>query len=262
MKSPFPGMDPYLEQHWRDVHTSLMVYARDSIQARLPGDLIARVEEGIAIDRGDDNGRFVYPDVRVVEDQGPKFDGNGAAGAVAVAEPVIVEVDPQVERHIAIVDPSSGGRVVTAIEVLSPTNKIAEGRAAYRSKQAEYIAGGVNLVEIDLIRAGDFILAMPDTAIPKKQRKHYAACVRRVTRPRKAEYYGTPLRKRLPVIRIPLRPGDRDIALDIQELIDLCYERGRYHKMDYSETLDPPLPASDAVWAEKLIREWQKKREL
>lgn len=260
MKSPFPGMDPYLEHHWRDVHTRMMVYAVDEIQERLPGDLTARVEEGIAIDRGEDNGRLVYPDVRVVEDQSAKFDGNGAAGAVAVAEPLVVEVDEQVERHIAIIDPSSGGRVVTAIEVLCPTNKIAEGRTAYRGKQAEYIAGGVNLVEIDLIRAGDFILAMPDTAITKKQRKQCAVCVRRVTRPRKAEYYPMPLRKRLPVIRIPLRPTDRDITLDIQELINQCYERGRYHKMDYGESLDPLLSASDEAWAQKLIVDWRQSR--
>ncbi|MDP6502539.1 MAG: DUF4058 family protein [Planctomycetota bacterium] len=26
MPSPFPGMDPYLEYFWRDVHTALTVY--------------------------------------------------------------------------------------------------------------------------------------------------------------------------------------------------------------------------------------------
>jgi hypothetical protein len=69
-----------------------------------------------------------------------------------------------------------------------------------------------------------------------------------------------PLRKQLPVIRIPLRPSDRDITLDIQELIEQCYERGRYHKINYSEPLDPPLTASDDAWAQKLIAEWQKDR--
>ncbi len=28
MPSPFPGMDPYLESHWRDVHHSLITYTR------------------------------------------------------------------------------------------------------------------------------------------------------------------------------------------------------------------------------------------
>ena len=36
MPSPFPGMDPYLEQHWGDVHTSLVIYARNQLQKVLP----------------------------------------------------------------------------------------------------------------------------------------------------------------------------------------------------------------------------------
>jgi hypothetical protein len=50
LKSPFPGMDPYLEQHWGDVHASLIVYMRDQINEQLPADLQARVEESIMVD--------------------------------------------------------------------------------------------------------------------------------------------------------------------------------------------------------------------
>jgi hypothetical protein len=35
MKSPFPGMDPYLEQNWGEVHTSLIVYARNQLNSQL-----------------------------------------------------------------------------------------------------------------------------------------------------------------------------------------------------------------------------------
>ena len=45
MRSPFPGMDPYLEQSWGDVHCRMIVYSCDSIQKQLPGDLVARVNE-------------------------------------------------------------------------------------------------------------------------------------------------------------------------------------------------------------------------
>ena len=44
MPSPFPGMDPYLERFWRDVHAGLIIYARDQLQDELPGDLRARAE--------------------------------------------------------------------------------------------------------------------------------------------------------------------------------------------------------------------------
>src|SRR5438132_8180930 len=68
MPSPFPGMDPYLEAHWRDIHASLIIYARDSLQGVLPGSLRARVEESVLLETplgiGD---HALYPDVRVVE---------------------------------------------------------------------------------------------------------------------------------------------------------------------------------------------------
>ena len=66
-RSPFPGMDPYLEAHWRDVHTSMMTYIRDQIQEQLPYDLVARVEETVSVDY-EDSSRSIAPDVRVVED--------------------------------------------------------------------------------------------------------------------------------------------------------------------------------------------------
>jgi uncharacterized protein DUF4058 len=159
MSSPFPGMDPYLEAHWRDVHTSMMTYIRDQIQDQLPFDLVARVEESVSVDT-DDGARLIALDVHVVED----FE-EAALGvqteSVAVAEPLIVlEEVPQTARHVQILDVSSGERVVTAIEVLSPTNKLTlSGREDYRRKQRDYLNAGVNLVEIDLLRGGQHVLA-------------------------------------------------------------------------------------------------------
>jgi hypothetical protein len=44
--------------------------------------------------------------------------------------------EPEVDRRVEIIDPSSGHRVVTAIEVLSPSNKLpGRARTAYESKQ-------------------------------------------------------------------------------------------------------------------------------
>ena len=70
------------------------------------------------------------------------------------------------------------------------------------------------------------------------------------------EYYPIPLRQRLPAIRIPLRRADSDVALDLQALIDECYESGRYgDDIDYREDPEPPLGNDDAKWAEALLRE-------
>ncbi|MBW3600284.1 MAG: DUF4058 family protein [Planctomycetes bacterium] len=45
MSSPFPGMDPYLEAFWGDVHASLVTYARDQLRVQLSPDLKARAVE-------------------------------------------------------------------------------------------------------------------------------------------------------------------------------------------------------------------------
>jgi hypothetical protein len=86
MNSPFPGMDPYLERYWGDVHHAFVTYVRDWIQSRLPGDLRARMQERVYIELPDARRATYYPDVRVVER--PFASPNAAA---AVAEPSTAE---------------------------------------------------------------------------------------------------------------------------------------------------------------------------
>src|SRR5712692_7726891 len=127
MPSPFPGMDPYLEAHWRDVHASLIIYTRDALQVVLPEALRARVEERVVLE-APEGFRFhpLFPDVRVVEY--PPAHGLEARpkGGVALAEPLLIEAEsePVTESFIEIIDRESGNRVVTVIEYLSPSNKM------------------------------------------------------------------------------------------------------------------------------------------
>ncbi|MDA1015176.1 MAG: DUF4058 family protein [Planctomycetota bacterium] len=258
LENPFPGMNPYLERHWGDVHTAFMVYARDQLNEQLPIDLQARVEEGLAVDVDDSYSRFIYPDIRVVEDPGAPFELQADTVGVAIAEPTVVQVadDPITERHIEIVDSQDGQRVITAIEVLSPTNKRAgTGQDAYLQKQAEYIKAGINLVEIDLLRSGKFSLAMPEGRWPRAIPKPYKICIRQVRRPSQAFAIGGTFREPLPNINIPLRQADPAVALQLQELINDCYRRGRYAGIRYTEPLDPPFSTEDQAWVEALLRE-------
>ena len=72
MPSPFPGMDPYLEANWRDVHSSLVIGTRDALNTTLPDDMIARVEERVAIENDEELRRLVSPEVRVFEAPAPR----------------------------------------------------------------------------------------------------------------------------------------------------------------------------------------------
>ena len=251
MKSPFPGMDPWLEAHWRDVHTSMMTYIRDQIQDQLPVDLVARVEETVSVDF-EDGSRSIVPDVRVVEDFEDVTVGYQTA-TVAVAEPLLVlEAVLQTARHVRILDVSSGERVVTAIEVLSPTNKLTKaGREDYHCKQQDYLDARINLVEIDLLRCGEYVLAAELKRIPQSKRRTYMMSVQCRT---KTKLFGTSLREPLPVIPIPLRPTDRDVALSIQPIIDQVYDRGRYAKLNYQTNPELPFSPEDAAWVDELLR--------
>jgi hypothetical protein len=255
MKSPFPGMDPYLELRWQDVHHRLINYACDLIGSDLPLDLVARVQERAYIEM--EEGQIVInPDVQVVEHREIELNGaESSQGGVAVAEPIVVRIsrEPIRQGYITIVDTAKKNRVVTVIEFVSPTNKLpGDGRKLYRKKQKEVIKAGVNLVEIDLTRAGKRTLAVLESQLRPSKRATYLACVTRGGRD-EAEVYPLRITEPLPSLRIPLRRKDPDAILPLQLLLDKCYEKGRYYTIDYSRPLKPAFDAETAKWAEKLL---------
>lgn len=166
-----------------------------------------------------------------------------------------IEDEPITEGFIEIVEAGSRRRVVTVIEVLSLANKSpGEGQRLYCQKQKELRQGRVSLVEIDLLRAGTRVLAVPEERIPLSHRTTYQACVRRGWVNIEGEVYRVPLRDRLPSIKIPLRETDADVTLDLQRLIEQAYHNGAYDDIDYRAEPEPPLEPDDAVWADALLR--------
>ena len=163
--------------------------------------------------------------------------------------------EPLTEGYIEIVDAASGNRVVTVIEFLSPTNKLPGWeRDQYQKKQSAVIRSGANLVEIDLTRSGERALALETHAMPADCRTTYQICVWRGGPPGRFEVYRAPLTRRLPPIRIPLRPTDADVRLDLQSLADRCYANGRYDDLNYRAEPNPPLSAEEAAWADAMLR--------
>ena len=109
------------------------------------------------------------------------------------------------------------------------------------------------MVEIDLLRSGQRVLAVPLGLIPLSHRTTYQVCVTRGARPRTHEVYRAGLREPLPTIRVPLRETDPDVPLDLQALIDRCYHNGRYDDINYRAAPNPPLAPEDAAWADALL---------
>jgi len=152
----------------------------------------------------------------------------------------------------------SDGRVITAIEFISPWNKIgARARERYTRKQLDYLDADVNLVGIDLIARGEYVLAAPleqwVERFPERQTP-YAASVSRWIKPHEVELYPIPLQDPLPNIRVPLRPHEPDIVLMLQPLLDQAYHDGRYHRINYQQANRPSFDNDLEAWMEQRIR--------
>jgi hypothetical protein len=261
MKSPFPGMDPFLEKHWRDVHHRLCTYACDALQPQLRPALVARIEERLIVeDERSMTFRSIYPDTKIVERRGREEQPAGGGVATlpeVVDEPIILQGDsePATEGRIEIIDPTTGGRLVTVIEFLSTSNKLpGEGQKQYRQKQTELRAAGVSLVEIDLLREGEWTMQAPIYIVPPAKRKIYGVIAHRGWNGGEYEYYPIALNQRLPTIRIPLRQSDADARLNLQTLIDQTYTNGAYDGIDYTQRLQPPFDENIASWIDSTLR--------
>src|SRR5437764_4010577 len=136
MPSPFPGMDPYLEdaRYWAVFQHQFVACL---YQILLPG-LVDRYRARV--------GQRVY----------------------VTEMPLFTSIihDQHVEEFIEIRQ-RGDGRLVTLVDVASPTNKTSpEGRQAYLNKRAEGRMAGANIVEIDLILQGEPLLDYSRDGLP------------------------------------------------------------------------------------------------
>ncbi len=254
-------MNPFFEQEWHGAHTALVTYLRDALQDRLPPDVVARPEQEVVAVGGGPKPVTYRPDVRVDEPWTLKeaapaqaTEPPATASLPTPTQPIRVFVEDEIKRWIEVREAS--GRLITVLELFSPSNKLESSeRDQYLRKRRAFLGGGANVVEIDLIRRGAWLFPNAVHEVLQQAGACYGICAIRAERRGEYEVYPVRLRDPLPVIRVPLRPTDSDAILAFQPLIDQCYERGRYHFLDYRRALDPPLSSEDAAWAGQLLRQ-------
>lgn len=265
MQSPFPGMDPYLENRliFPDFHDGFIFCLREAIQPSLPEPYYAALGRRAWVEISE---RFVGPDVNVVIPRSrpmssPSNFSTVAAATLEVTRPVVVTVphDEQAETTIEIyIGRGSDRRLVTAIEVLSPINKHPgeKGRDLYLRKQAEMLDSQCHLVEIDLLRGGTHTTAVPEDRLKQKVPKFdYHVCVHRFDHFEDFLIYPIQLAEPLPTISIPLLPGDGEVPVSLQQVFERTYAAGPYHReIDYSETVPlPNLTTEQMQWVKERV---------
>lgn len=258
MPSPFPGMDPYLEEPglWPDVHHSLISQMQAVLNVQVTPKYHVRVEERVYVSDENDPGReVIVPDLRIAKVHEESRSRMPTPLAPLVAEPIeattLIE-DEIHEARLEVIDRLSR-TVVTVIEVLSPSNKFAgsRGQASYREKRHEVMNSPSHLMEIDLLRSG--VSSVARRLVPHAD---YVVHVSRADRRPKGWLWPIRLQQRLPVVAVPLRDDDPDAALDLQEVLNVAYDRARYDvEVNYRSDPVPPLTGPAAEWAKSLLKE-------
>src|SRR5258708_3788524 len=129
MPSPFPGMDPYLEDArlWPGIHNRIIYCLSSELNRALPRNYIANIEERLYVAESE---RHVIPDLTVVRTSAEPSRARpqrGVALMERVAAPSMMTVwdEDQKETYIQI-EEAPGGKVITIVELLSYSNKSAE----------------------------------------------------------------------------------------------------------------------------------------
>ncbi len=244
MPSPFPGMNPYLEnpELWSAVHSRLIVAIADVLADTISQDYRIEIEKRTywSDETGDDL-LIGIPDVALLS-RGTTSSEKNIATAVAdrteiaptrILLPTYEEIS---ERYLEIREVQTG-KVITAIEILSPKNKKAgEGREAYLRKRRRVLQTQTHFVEIDLLRINPSFL---QGQLPPS---NYHILVSRSHERPAADLYAFSIRDRIPNFSIPLRLGESEPTLDLQVLVDQVYQRGRYDlAINYSQLTQPRL---------------------
>jgi len=256
MPSPFPGMNPYLEDpnRWSDFHNRLIVAIAYDLTPKLLPKYQVVTDKRIYEIIGTDSLFVGRPDITVQRRQtiSPSTSSNvavvtPATQPVKVHLPMLEEVR---EAYLEVQDPITK-EVVTVIEIISPTNKRGEGSSKYEKKRYSVLGSLTHLVEIDLLRMGEHL---PILGNPTQS--HYRILVSRSNTRPTADLYAFNLPDAIPSFRLPLRPGDVEPEVDLQPLLHGVYDRSGYdYFIDYNSDTVPPLSESDAAWMDALLRE-------
>lgn len=251
MPSPFPGMNPFLEQDdvWEDFHGRIIPVIAEQLECEVGPGYIVKLEPRLYIHQlSDEDRRYLgRSDVGVATSPARSFATSSTALAEAPVELSLPEVEVYRELHVEIRD-RRDRRIVTAIEVLSPTNKTpGPNRELYLAKRSELLGSSTHFVEIDLRRGGRRppLENLPDC-------DYYVMVSRSTDRPRVGVW---PLRLAdpLPTFKVPLAGEEEFAKLDLQAALHRVYDTANYGKYIYESQPQPPLSAAKATWAKQLI---------
>ena len=256
MPSPFPGMDPYLEgTYWMTFHTQMIAEIARQLAPKLRPRYLALTSERFVLDYPEDVAvatTSIYPDVGLAGSQPPS--PAHPQGGVATAPLRLPTVIPSRVPHVTVeIRDTQNRRLVTAIEVLSPTNKHGDGMEEYLSKRHRLLLSTAHLMEIDLLRQGKRVpMQKPLPSVP-----YFVFLTRSENKPF-SDISPIIFQDPLPPVPVPLLAGDGDVTLNLQQALTTVYDLLSYDlSIDYSKPPVVPLPPEIAAWADEFLKKYR-----
>ncbi|PDW02478.1 DUF4058 family protein [Candidatus Viridilinea mediisalina] len=248
METPFPGMDPYLEAPnlWPDVHHHLIVTIRDQLQAQLTPQYQAVITPYTALENiTTAANRRTQAEAAILENEPPEV----LPAPLTIPAMMVVPIE---YARIEILTVRNHA-LVTVIELLSPAHKRPgfDGAHVYEQKRQEIFCSTANLLELDLLRAGQRL----QTAEPLPDAPYFIFLSRMQRRPH-LEIWPLQLREPIALIPVPLRFPDAPIVLDLSKAIHKAYAQAHYD-LDINYADPPPAPAfspEDAAWIDECLQ--------
>jgi hypothetical protein len=252
MPNPFPGMDPYLEGDlWMSVHTDLCAEIARQLAPKVRPKYVVLTTRRVVLAPPDDterNGSHRFPDIGVLATTpGTASPPTGVATAPLILPALFPEPIPHISVEVRDV---AERRLVTCIEVLSPTNKLGTGREEYAGKRYQIVSSPAHLLEIDLLRAGTrFATGEPLPRVP------YFVFLSRAEKRKEVVVWPIPLPAPLPEVTVPLLPGDADAVLNLQQALTTVYDILGYDELiDYRQPPPGSLSPAELAWLDEQLR--------
>lgn len=261
MPSPFPGMDPWLEDPdvWGGFHAGMIYSIHAELNRHLPPGYVARIDQYVWVqeERTGRAVRRIRPDIYT--EPGTRTGGTIAATAGVTTPTWKGKLRKATRRRHTrvLISTARSSHVIGAIEILSPSNKTSgDDYEAYQTKRREYL-GSVNLIEIDLLRTGGRM----DLGTPLPRPSDYVILSCLAAEYPAVDIWAFNVRDCLPVIPVTVNTNDSPTPLDLKRCFDQVYQDGSFGSLvDYSLPPIVPLRDGDADWAADLLKKHARKR--
>ena len=242
-------MDPFIEaEEWQDFHLSLTAEIKRALVPQLP-DHYQLTAELIVKDRDDAEeragDRSYRPDVGITLTDPDENVMNDSGGVATLTPPTKQYAAPVArQRHLLLRD-RRNQRLVTAIEVLSPSNKSSD-LGQHLQKLRTYWHSRVTTIDIDLLRGGSNPYPVGTSEYDEVWPERTYQVV--ITEPNhRMSLWAIGLTEKLPTIPVPLSYPDPPAVLDLQRAFTELYTYSTYRPRTVDELtkLRPPLSETE-----------------